>query len=371
MPRRDRDGQLSLFGSAPAPGKPRGSPKNVEPAPVDETVASSASALPASIRLGTSSWSFPGWAHIVYAGDHSENVLARKGLAAYARHPLLRCVGIDRTYYRPVDAETLAAYRADVSADFRFLVKAHEDLTLPCFTSHPRYGARSGKENPRYLDAAYARDAVVGPAVEGLGDTLGPIVFQFSPERSRDADDSLRFAERLERFLTALPRGPLYAVELRTRAFLTPQYADVLGRSGAVHCLNVHPSMPSLAEQWARIAIEDGRAVVVRWMLGAGMKYEEARARYAPFNRLVDEDPETRGEIAERSIAAAMRDIPVYVVANNKAEGSAPITLFALAREMARRRGRIPGAPPPRLRNDASQLRPLGIRSGPREPPSR
>jgi uncharacterized protein YecE (DUF72 family) len=158
---------------------------------------------------------------------------------------------------------------------------------------------------------------------------------------------SLRFAERLEAFLAGLPRGPLYAVELRTRAFLTPQYADALARTGAVHCLNVHPSMPSLAEQWARIAIEDGRALVVRWMLGAGMKYEEARDRYAPFNRLVDEDAETRGEIAERSIAVAMRDIPVYVVANNKAEGSAPLTLFALAREIARCRGER-GATPSR-----------------------
>ena len=343
--RRNSD-QLSLFDSSEPTSEPtRRTTKSIEPATVDTELSATASQLPLEVRLGTSSWSFPGWSHIVYAGEHSENLLARKGLAAYARHPLLRCVGIDRTYYRPVDPETFAAYKAEVSESFRFVVKAHEDLTLPRFSSHPRYGVRSGRENPRFLDAAYATDAVVGPAVEGLGETLGPIVFQFSPDRPRDPDDALRFAERLEGFLVALPRGPVYAVELRTSAFLTPQYADVLARTGAVHCLNVHPSMPALAEQWARVAIEDGRAVVVRWMLGAGMKYEEARDRYAPFDRLVDEDPDTRGEIAERSIAAAMRHIPVYVVANNKAEGSAPLTLFALAREIARRsRARAPSA---------------------------
>jgi uncharacterized protein YecE (DUF72 family) len=337
MATRDPTGQLSLFGGVSMPGKPRrGSEGSIEPAPVDQEIVSTAAALPQSVRIGTSSWSFPGWAHILYAGNHSENSLARKGLGAYARHPLLRCVGIDRTYYRPLDAETFAQYRAAVPDDFRFVVKAHEDLTLPRFTSHPRYDARSGLLNHRYLDAAYARDAVVGPAVEGLGAALGPIVFQFSPERARSADDALRFVDRLEAFLAGLPRGPLYAVELRTRAFLTAQYADVLARTGAVHCLNVHPSMQSLGEQWARVAVEDGRAVVVRWMLGAGMKYEEARDRYAPFNRLVDEDLATRSEIAERAVAAAMRDIPVYVIANNKAEGSAPLTLFALAREIAR-----------------------------------
>jgi uncharacterized protein YecE (DUF72 family) len=346
MATRESNAQLSLFAGAPAPAKPRGAGKSIEPAPLDENLVSTAAALPAAVRLGTSSWSFPGWTGIVYAGSHSENLLARNGLAAYAHHPLLRCVGIDRTYYRPVDAETFTAYRAEVPDGFRFVVKAHEDLTLPRFPSHPRYGARSGRENPRYLDAAHARDAVVAPAVEGLGEALGPIVFQFSPEHPRGAEDARRFAERLESFLAALPRGPLYAVELRTRAFLTPRYADALACTGAVHCLNVHPSMPPLAEQWARVAIEDGRAVVVRWMLGAGMKYEDARDRYAPFNRLVDEDPETRGEIAELSVRAAMREIPVYVVANNKAEGSAPLSLFALAREMARRRGRRSEAPP-------------------------
>jgi uncharacterized protein YecE (DUF72 family) len=346
MATRERDGQLSLFSDDPAPkAKSRRAVTVVAPAPVDAELSASATLLPAHLRLGTSSWSFPGWSHIVYAGAHSENVLARRGLAAYARHPLLRCVGIDRTYYRPVDAETLAAYRAEVPDAFRFVVKAHEDLTLPRFSAHPRHGTRAGQENPRYLDAAYATDAVIAPSVEGLGATLGPIVFQFSPDRTRSQDDALRFAEKLEAFLAGLPRGPLYAVELRTREFLTPRYADVLARTGAVHCLNVHPSMPSLAEQWARVAIEDGHALVVRWMLGAGMKYEEARDRYAPFNRLVDEDPGTRGEIAERSIAAAMRDIPVYVVANNKAEGSAPLTLFALVHEIARRRARRGVAP--------------------------
>lgn len=340
----DRE-QLSLFGN-PTPKSPRPraaksrAARSIDPAPPDAELFASATALPATIRLGTSSWSFPGWSGIVYAGEYSENLLARKGLPAYAQSPLLRCVGIDRTYYRPIDATTFAAYRADVSPDFRFVVKAHEDLTLPRFPKHSRYGARSGNENARYLDAGYASDAVIAPAVEGLGETLGPIVFQFSPERPRSADAADQFAERLEAFLTALPLGPLYAVEIRTGAYLTPRYADALAEAGAVHCLNVHPSMPSIGEQCSRVAVEDGKAMVVRWMLGAGMKYEEARDRYAPFNRLVDEDVDTRGEVAEQALAAAVRNIPVYVVANNKAEGSAPLTLFALAKEITRRAAR-------------------------------
>jgi hypothetical protein len=32
--------------------------------------------LPASVHLGTSSWSFPGWRGLVWAGEHTEAVLA-------------------------------------------------------------------------------------------------------------------------------------------------------------------------------------------------------------------------------------------------------------------------------------------------------
>jgi uncharacterized protein YecE (DUF72 family) len=333
--------QLSLFGeTSETPRTARGSARGIEPAAVEPELVEAAAAMPATVRFGTSSWSFPGWRGILYGGKYSESALARGGLAAYAHHPLLRCVGIDRTYYRPVDAATFAAYADVVGPDFRFVVKAHEDVVLPRFSNHPRYGEHRGRDNARYLDANYTSDAVVGPAVEGLGDKLGPIVFQFPPDRSRDADDPSRFADRLARFLEALPRGPLYSVEIRTKSRLSPEYADALAAAGAVHCLNVHPSMPSIGEQWARLAIESGRAVVVRWMLGGGLEYEEARDRYAPFDRLVDEDAPTRGEIADVVLAAALRTLPVYVVANNKAEGSAPLTIQALAAEIARRRRR-------------------------------
>ena len=35
--------------------------------------------------------------------------LARHGLEAYAKHPLLRTVGLDRTYYRPIGVEASIA----------------------------------------------------------------------------------------------------------------------------------------------------------------------------------------------------------------------------------------------------------------------
>lgn len=110
--------------------------------------------LPPSVRFGTSSWSFPGWRGLVYRDEHSEAVLARRGLPAYAAHPLFASVGLDRTFYAPVDTATMAAYAAAVPERFRFLVKAHEALTLARYPQHARYGAQRGQPNPLLFNVA-------------------------------------------------------------------------------------------------------------------------------------------------------------------------------------------------------------------------
>ena len=109
------------------------------------------------LYLGTSSWSFPGWAGIVYDSKVSQTTLARHGLAAYARHPLFRTVCIDRTYYSPITAEDFARYESAVPEDFRFVVKAHELVTSA------RQKDDFASPNPLFLEPGYAVDEVIGP----------------------------------------------------------------------------------------------------------------------------------------------------------------------------------------------------------------
>jgi uncharacterized protein YecE (DUF72 family) len=99
-----------------------------------------------------------------------------------------------------------------------------------------------------------------------------------------------------------------------------------------VHCINQHPTMPAPAQQAARLP-DDSRAVVVRWMLGDGMRYDEARERFAPFDRIAAPAPRVRGEIAGVLADAASRGTDAWVTINNKAEGSAPLSAVALARD--------------------------------------
>lgn len=176
----------------------------------------------------------------------------------------------------------------------------------------------------------------VGPCVEGLQTKAGPILFQFPPLSMSEVGGPQRFAERLHTFLDALPRGPLYAVELRNRELFTPAYVEALVSAGAVHCLSVHPTMPPVGEQYHLAHAATSAALVVRWMLHPGQRYEAARRRYEPFDQLVDEDPASRAAIAQLCLELASNTRPAVVIANNKAEGSSPLTIQKLAESLTR-----------------------------------
>ncbi len=328
---------VALFGAMPPEPAlarsraPRGSP--VLPAPPNPSHAALAAALPPTLRMGSSSWGFGGWDGIVWDRAYPDDRLSREGLGAYAAHPLLRTVGVDRTHYRPMTVEELAALAARVPPDFRFLVKAHEDCTLARFPNHPRYGVRREQPNPLFLDAGYAADIVVAPFVEGLGARGGVLLFQFAPQPLGHFGGVQRFAERLHAFLRGLPRGPRYAVELRNTPLLAPAVADAIHDLGAIPALSAWSGLPPVEEQARRLRADEAPAQVIRWMLQEGSNYEEARDRFAPFDQLVEPDPVTRAAIA-RLVRDTTRD--TFVIVNNKAEGSAPLSVFALAREIVR-----------------------------------
>jgi len=341
--------QFDLFGEPPVPEGNSTQPPAaraaarkdaappIEPSAVDATLASLAAAILPGARFGTSSWSFPGWTGLVYAGEHSERDLARSGLPAYAAHPLLRTVGIDRTFYGPISEAAYRGYAKQAragNADFRFLVKA------PMLFTGPSLRDDEGRWSPNeaFLNAGLATTQFVAPATVGLAELCGPLVFQFPPLGARFTRAPARFADALAEFLLGLPKlsgGPFYAVEVRDPELLTDDYLAALCAGEATHCIAIHARMPEARVQ-ARFWRESGRRpLVIRWSLHSGLKYEEAKERYAPFNALVDEDPAGRGQVAALAREAASLQQDCYVVVNNKAEGSAPLTIRKLSELIA------------------------------------
>jgi len=315
--------QQSLFGGSVE------EPPIVEPAIPDDELVSIARRVPKNAHLGTSSWSFPGWVNTVYGAVYPVATLARHGLSAYARHPLMRCVGLDSSYYRPLTTEQFAQYAAQVPEDFLFLVKGFLGLTTS------PYSARgvSIKGDPVFLDARYARDTIA-PMMEGLGPKLGAVLFQFSPLGALHTRAPGAFADELESFLSELPVGPQYAVELRDPELLGERYERALAATGAVHCASVHSRMPPVDEQVS----DTGRGpLLIRWMLGAGDDYESASARFSPFDTRARPDELNRNRVTGMILKALSSERDVHVVAANNAEGSAPLTVRALAETLVQR----------------------------------
>jgi uncharacterized protein YecE (DUF72 family) len=294
------------------------------------------------LRLGTSSWSFPGWQGLVWdapPAPYAEGRLSREGLPAYSAHPLLSAVGIDRGFYAPLGVDEYARYASQVPEGFRFLVKAPGGVTDAL--RRDAHG-RGHEPNPRFLDVDAAIADVVGPAVDGLGDRLGTLLFQFSPLPATLLADPPAWMASLRRFLDALPRrlpeGAGYAVELRDASLLTPRLVDMLREAGIAYCIGLHDRMPPVERQLRahdRMHSDAPGPLVVRWTLHAGIGYEAAKLRYAPFDALVDPDPATRTPLAAHCAATLRAGQPVTVIANNKAEGSAPRTLVLLAEAIA------------------------------------
>jgi uncharacterized protein YecE (DUF72 family) len=326
----DSQDQYDLFGS------PSSEPEPIAPAAPNAELDAIARRMPAALRFGTSNWAFPGWTGLVYAHRASEPMLARDGLRAYSRHPLLRTVGADRAFHTPVSAGELARMAECTPPDFRFVLKAHASVTTP-FRQFARLAAIR-PDVDHFLDPAHAIERIIAPAVEGLGSRLGVLLFQFPPlgYTTRDLHE---FPVRLGRFLEQLPRGPQYAVEVRNREVLGESYADALARSGVTHCFNVYPRMPDVLAQ-AQLVGESAwlsGAVVVRWALHPEQDYEAARERFFPFHKLADPDAKSRSAVAELLETLLARGSEVFVIAGNKAEGCAPLTLFTLAKELDRR----------------------------------
>lgn len=315
--------QLALFDATETSG--------VKPVIDPEDLALAARA-PSDVFFGTSSWTFPGWKHIVYDGHVTTQTLleGEAGLHAYAAHPLLGTVGVDRSYYKHLTAEELRAYSAVLPPGFPCIVKLWSELV----TLVPR---NTSEKNPRFLDAELAAETIA-PLVNEFSDHVGALLIPFPPLNLAMIRPD-QFATRLDAFLGTLETPLPVAVEVRNRELVTPRYLDVLRAHRAAHVPVFWTGMPTLREQ-QRAAGPHGlfttSFAVLRLMLPPFTRYQEKKAEYAPFNRIAVPQPEMRADAIELiALAKAAGAQKVFVLVNNKAEGSAPLTIRALITQLA------------------------------------
>jgi hypothetical protein len=213
------------------------------------------------------------------------------------------------------------------------VIKVWDELTTMVYPDHERYGARRGQKNPSFLDAALFRDEVAGPLLRHFPEHTGPLVLEVAPMRK--APSPRDFENALARFLGSGPPELHYAVELRNRELLTPRYLGILKHYAASHVLNYWTLMPTIAEQLTIPEILPGPFVVSRLLIPPYHGYEKRKRELSPFDRILDPQPQMRDDVIELARRAGELGHTLFVIVNNKAEGSAPLTLMALAERWA------------------------------------
>ena len=292
------------------------------------------------VYLGTSSWKYPGWIGQIYdpARYHTRKGLSQRKfdeecLAEYAG--VFPTVGGDFSFYQFPKPEVWTRLFAQTPPEFRFSLKAPEEVTVERWPDLPRYGRRAGRDNPHFLDAERVKDGLLRP-LSAYRERLGVVIFEFGTIHRPPFNQPARFTEALDQFLAGLAtEGLRFAVEIRNREFLQvpDDYLACLRRHGVAHCLNSWTRMPPLAEQAALPGIFTAPHVVARLLLRPGRSYQQAVEAFSPYSEVREPYDEGRAalrDLIERCLAEG-RTLFAYV--NNRFEGNAPQTIEAATRD--------------------------------------
>jgi uncharacterized protein YecE (DUF72 family) len=148
--------------------------------------------------VGTSGYSYPKWKGSFYPAKTP----TKQMLSFYASR--FRTVEINNTFYRPPAVSVLEAWAGQVPVDFRFVLKAPQEIT------HIRRLRDTGELVSSLLEAAGT-----------LKERLGPLLFQLPPNFKKDVP-------RLREFLTLLTPECRAALEFRHPSWFDDQVFELL-----------------------------------------------------------------------------------------------------------------------------------------------
>jgi uncharacterized protein YecE (DUF72 family) len=162
----------------------------------------------ARIWLGTSGFSYREWKPSFYPEDLPD----RRMLEFYATR--MNSVEIDSTFYRMPTAKAIASWRDSVPEDFRFAIKASQQIT----------------HRQRLAIPSEALTSLVD-VVSGLAGRLGLLLFQLPPFFKVDSG-------RLDAFLAAIPAALPKAFEFRHDSWFNDETYRILERHNAALCIH-------------------------------------------------------------------------------------------------------------------------------------
>lgn len=234
--------------------------------------------------VGTSGWHYNHWRERFYPAGLPKS----KWLGFYAQY--FRTVEINASFYRLPTEKAFASWRNTVPAGFLYAVKASRLIT------HYR----------RLVNVEDALETFIGRA-RILGDKLGPILYQLPPGLHRDD-------ERLDSFLSLLPRDLQHAVEFRHSSWMDDRVFEILRKHDVAFCVISLPNFECPVVATARFSY---------------LRFHGSRRKYTSCY-----DDEELDQWAELMRRLARESTPVYAYFNNDVEAHAVHNALTLMQKL-------------------------------------
>lgn len=252
------------------------------------------------ILLGTSSFTAAGWEGAFYP----KGMRSADYLAFYAEH--FQTVEVDSTFYGCPTARTVSNWAARTPERFIFSVKVPQVIT------HEKALVDCDAEFNEFVET-----------MSILGAKLGPMVFQFPVFDKWKIKDRHAFTDRLIPFLRKLPAGYKFAIEIRNKAWLDGEFADVLREHKVALVLQDLLYMPGPSELTPKFDPITADWTYIRW-LGDRKGIEKLTTTWD--KTVVDRTSELASWV-DYCYQIRKRGVLIYAYANNHYTGHAPATV--------------------------------------------
>jgi len=252
------------------------------------------------IRLGTSSFSAAGWQGSFYPAG----IKPVDFLSYYATR--FDSVELDNTFYHAPSRGVVEGWARKTPEGFVFAAK------IPRVITHEKMLVDCDAEFTEFVET-----------MDLLGDKLGPLLFQFAYFNRGTFEGVNDFLARLRPFLEKLPKDHKFAVEIRNKSWLVPQFMDTLREFGVALALIDQSWMPRPAQWFENIDPLTADFTYVRW-LGDRKEIEE---KTKVWDKLIVDRQADLSEWADVLTKVYKRRVPVYAYANNHYAGHGPATV--------------------------------------------
>jgi uncharacterized protein YecE (DUF72 family) len=243
-----------------------------------------------SLYIGTSAFTAAGWEGTFYP----PGMKPADYLSFYATR--FNSVEVDSTFYRIPSKPTVQGWGAKTPPGFRFAAK------VPQIITHERVLVDCESEFKQFVDT-----------MDLLGDKLGPLLLQFGYFNKKAFVGVNDFLARLRPFLKKLPMDHKFAVEIRNKNWLVPQFVEALRERGVALALIDQSWMPRPSQWFEKLDPITADFTYVRWF-GDRKGIEEQTKVWDQV--IVDRRAEL-SEWAEILGKVHKRKIQIFAYANN------------------------------------------------------